>query len=102
MSAPSASKQKQWPRSRRIGGRSITPLKPTPAYQARKAALTDDQARLSLDLVEERIAVDPDHRSGREQVGDLIYDMTEPGIMVVYSVIEGEAVLVTFRDLFNS
>jgi len=46
--------------------------------------------------------VDPDHREGREQIGELVLDMTEPGIVVVYSVIDGEAVLVTFRDLFDS
>ena len=46
--------------------------------------------------------VDPDHRKGREQIDDLVLDMTEAGIMVVYSVIDGEAVLVTFRDLFDA
>jgi hypothetical protein len=64
--------------------------------------LTDKLARLSLDLVEEGIAVDSDHRNGREQIGELVYDMTEPGMMVVYSVIDGEAVLMTFRDFFKS
>jgi hypothetical protein len=71
-------------------------------YLARKAALTDALVRLSVDLVEEGIVVDPDHRKGREQIGDLVYDITEPGVMVVFSVVDGEAVLLTFRDLFDS
>jgi hypothetical protein len=58
--------------------------------------------RLSLDLVEEGITVDPYHRHGRAEIGDIVYDRTEPGIMVAYSVIDGEAVLLTFRDLFDS
>ena len=57
--------------------------------------------RLSLDLVEEGIVVDPDHRDGREQIGDLVLDMTEPGIVVAYSMFNDEAILVTFRVLFE-
>lgn len=98
----SASKQRLRPCLPSTGGKSITPLKPTLAYQARKASLTDDQVRLSLDLIEEGIAADADHRKGREEIDDLVYDMTEHGIMVVYSMIDGEAILVTFRDLFDS
>jgi hypothetical protein len=45
--------------------------------------------------------VDPDHRDGREQIGDLVLDMTEPGVLVVYSVVDDEAILVTFRVLFE-
>jgi hypothetical protein len=36
------------------------------------------------------------------EIGDVVYDRTEHGIMVAFSVIEGEAVLLRFRDLFNS
>lgn len=57
--------------------------------------------RLSLDLVEEGIAVDPYHRVGREEIGGIIYDMTEHGIMVAYSVSDDEIVLLAFRDLFH-
>ena len=46
--------------------------------------------------------VDPYHRDGRVEIGDVVYDRTEQGIMVAYSVIDDEAVLLTFRDLFNS
>lgn len=101
MSVRSASKPRRWQRSPNTGERRITPLRPTPAYQARKAALTDARVRLSLDLVEEGIVVDPDHRDGREQIGDLVLDMTEPGILVMYTIVDGEAVLVTFRVLFE-
>lgn len=76
MFGPSASRPKRRQRWPSIGGTSITPLTPTPAYQARKAALTDDQVRLSLELVEEGIAVDPFHRVGRQEIGELIYDRT--------------------------
>jgi hypothetical protein len=52
--------------------------------------------------VEEGIAVDPFHRDGRQEIGDLIYDRTEHGILVVFSMIDGEAILVTLRVLFDS
>ena len=58
--------------------------------------------RLSLDLVEEGIAVDPFHRVDRQAIGELIYDRTEPGMVVVYSMVDGQAVLVMFRDLVNA
>lgn len=64
--------------------------------------MIDAQVRLSLDLVEEGIVVDPDHRDGREQIGDLVLDMTEPGMLVMYSIVDDEAILVTFRVLFES
>jgi hypothetical protein len=102
MCEPSASRPKRGTLSPSTWGRGITPLRPTPAYLARKAALTDDLVRLSVDLVEEGIVVDPNHRNGREQIGDLVYDITEPGVVVVFSVVDGEAVLLTFRDLFDS
>jgi hypothetical protein len=63
--------------------------------------VTDAQVRLSLDLVEEGIAVDPLHRVGRQGIGELIYDRTEPGIVVVFSIVNDAAVLVMFRDLFE-
>jgi hypothetical protein len=102
MYEPSASKPKRRQRLPSTGGSNVTPLKPTPAYRTRKAALTDDQVRLSLELVEEGIAVDPFHRDGRQEIGDLVYDRTERGIVVVFSMVDGEAVLVMFRDLFDS
>jgi len=98
----SASKPKRRHRSPSTGGTDITPLRPTPAYRARKATLIGDQVRLSLELVEEGIAVDLFHRDGRQEIGELIYDRTEAGIVVVYSIVDGEAALVMFRDLFDS
>ncbi|MBA2719957.1 MAG: hypothetical protein H0U52_12065 [Chloroflexi bacterium] len=47
------------------------------------------------------MVVDPDHRVGREQIGDLVLDMTEPGMLVMYSIVDDEAILVTFRVLFE-
>ncbi len=58
--------------------------------------------RLSLDLVEEGITVDPFHRQGRVEIGEIVYDRTERGIMVAYSMVNGIAVLLTFCDLFDS
>lgn len=46
--------------------------------------------------------VDPYHRDGRVEIANIVYDRTEHGIMVAYSVVEGEAVLLAFRDLFDS
>ncbi len=63
--------------------------------------MIDARVRLSLDLVEEGMVVDPDHRVGREQIGDLVLDMTEPGMLVMYSIVDDEAILVTFRVLFE-
>lgn len=49
--------------------------------------------------MEEGIAVDPFHRVDRQAIGELIYDRTEQGMVVVYSMVDGQAVLVMFRDL---
>jgi hypothetical protein len=88
-------------RSPRTGETTITPKKPTPEYAARKAALASEQVRLSLDLVEEGIVVDPYHRNRRLEVDGIVYDRTEEGIMVAYAVADGEALLLTFRDLID-
>ena len=95
------SRRRRKPCSRSTGEGDIKP-KSSPAYTVRKAALTDEQARLSLELAEEAIAVDPDHRDRRIEIDDVIYDRSEPGIMVAYSVVDGEVVFLTFRDLFDS
>ena len=66
---------------------------------ARKAALTDPRVLLSLDLVEEAIAVDPFHRHRRYEVGAVVYDVTEPGLMVSFTVMDDEVVYLSFADL---
>jgi hypothetical protein len=64
--------------------------------------LTDAQTRLSLELIEEGIAVDPAHRVNREQVGKVIWDKSEPGLAVAFTV-EGESILLlTFVLIFEA
>lgn len=74
-------------------------LVPTDEYRTRKAALTNEQARLSLELAEEAIAVDPYHRSRRHERNDgLVIDRNERGILVAFRVVDEETVhLVDFR-----
>ena len=84
-----------WPKNEEPGIKA----RPNQAYAARKAALTDPRVRLSLDLVEEAIAVDPFHRHRRYEVGEVIYDVTEPGLMVSYTIIDEEVVYLSFADL---
>ena len=57
--------------------------------------------RLSLDLAEEGIAVDPHHRHRRHEVDGIVYDMTEAAVIVAFVVIDAEAVLLSFVDLFD-
>ena len=57
---------------------------------------------MSLELAEEAIAVDPHHRHHRREVGGIIYDTSEPGLMVAFTIVDGEIVYLTFRDLFDS
>ncbi len=81
--------------SPRIGECDIN-AKPTPEYAARKEALTDEQARFSLELAEEAIAVDPDHRNHRRDVDGIVYDYGEPGIMVSFVIEDGEILYLKF------
>ena len=73
----------------------------SPEYETRKAALEDDGLRLSLDLVEESIFLDPHHRHRRREVGDIVYDTTEPGLMAYYTLDDGEPVMLGFADTFD-
>lgn len=54
---------------------------------------------LSLELAEEAIAVDPYHRDRRFEVDRLVYDASEVGILIAYSVSGDEVVFLTFIDL---
>jgi hypothetical protein len=63
--------------------------------------LTDAQTRLSLDLIEEGIAVDPFHRVNRKQVGNVIWDKSEPGLAVAFAVGDETILLLTFLRLFE-
>ncbi len=87
--------------SRNIGEGDIK-ARQSPAYQARKAALTNEQVRLSVELAEESIAGGPDNRDKRREINGVVYDRSEPGVMVTYSIVDGEVVYLTFRDLYNS
>jgi hypothetical protein len=51
--------------------------RPSKAYTAKKAALHDEQVHLSLDLMEEAVAAEPDNWTHRERVGDVIWDKSE-------------------------
>jgi hypothetical protein len=83
-------------------GETLINLLPLDQYGERKAALTDEQIRLSLDLIEEGIATDPIHRVSRQQVGEVIWDKSEPGLAVAFRV-EGDTILLlTFVLLFEA
>ena len=92
--------------------RSVTPSRSTTeagirrewalAYQRRKAALSSDEVRKSLELAEEAIAVDPSHRLNRLDLGDAIVDVNEPGMMVAFRIEpDGTILFVAFADLWN-
>jgi hypothetical protein len=73
---------------------------PSQEYAARKAALTDPQVRLFLELAEEGIATDPWHRLNRVELAEgIVCDLSEQGILVVYKVRADEVLYLTFRDL---
>ena len=74
--------------------------RPPPAYAARKAALADEQVRLSLDLVEEAIAVDPYHRFRRGEINRIVYDITDR-VMVEYAMVDDEVLYLAFVDLIG-
>ena len=73
-----------------------------PAYTIRKASLTNDRLRHSLELAEESISVDPIHRYQRLELDGLVFDANEVGLIVIYRVApDGTIIFVTFRDLWN-
>jgi hypothetical protein len=82
------------------GERAIQP-KASPAYASRKAALENEAVLLSLDLVEEGIAVDPVHRSRRPEIDGIVFDRTEPGLMVAWTMDGDEPLLLSFADLWD-
>ncbi len=55
--------------------------------------------RSSLDLIEDAIEIDPHHRWLRIEIDGIVYDRTEHGMMVAYSMEGGEPLLLTFTDL---
>ena len=71
----------------------------SPTYARLKSALTDEALRLSLDLAEEAIAVDPHHRHLRREIAGVVYDLGEPGVMVAFRVEGGIVVFLAFADL---
>lgn len=73
-----------------------------PAYRLRKATLTNDDLRRSLEMAEEAISVDPFHRSKRLELDGAVFDANEPGLIVSYRVEpDGTILFITFRDLWN-
>lgn len=50
-----------------------------PAYTLRKATLTNDELRRSLELAEEAISVDPFHHVERLEVDGVVFDANERG-----------------------
>lgn len=73
-----------------------------PAYRLRKATLTHDGLRRSLELAEEAISVDPFHRHERLEMDGAVFDANEPGLIVIYRVeSDGTILFITFRDLWN-
>lgn len=57
--------------------------------------------RSSLDLIEDAIEIDPHHRWRRIEIDGIVYDRTEHGMMVAYSMEGGEPLLLTFTDLWD-
>ena len=45
------------------------------------------------------IAVDRHHRFRRRQIGDVVYDFTEEGILISFAVVDDEVVYLKFLDL---
>jgi len=51
--------------------------------------------------VEESIAVDPHHRLQRREVGDVVWDTSEPGIALAFAIEGDSIVYLTFVLLFE-
>jgi len=98
---PSAVKTKLKPRWRNTVEGTIK-ARPSQAYMAKKAALKDEQVQLSLELMEEAIASEPDNWLHREQVGEVIWDKSEPGLALAFAIENGEIIYLTFVDLFRA
>ena len=74
--------------------------RPSIAYTAKKAALEDEQVRLSLDLMEEAIVAEPDNWAHRQKVGEVIWDRSEAGLALAFTIENDEIIYLTFIDLF--
>ena len=96
---PSAVKLRPRPRWLSCGEGTIK-SRPSDRYAAKKAALEDDEVRRSLDLMEEAMVAEPDNWTHRKQVGDVIWDTSEPGLALATTIENGEIVFLTFIDLF--
>ena len=96
---PSAVRLRQRPRWLSSGEGTIK-SRPSDSYAAKKAALEDAEVRLSLDLMEEAMVAEPDNWAHRKQVGDVIWDTSQPGLALASSIENDEIVFLTFVDLF--
>ena len=56
--------------------------------------------RLSLDLMEEAIVAEPDNWLHRRRVDDVIWDYSQPGLALAYTIEDGEIIFGTFIDLY--
>ncbi len=93
-------KLRQRPLSRSIGEDYRINAKPSPAFEAKKAALGDNQVRLSVDLAQEAVVAEPDNWTNRKRVGEVIWDTSEPGIALAFAVDDGVIVWLTFIDTY--
>jgi hypothetical protein len=98
---PSAVKLRPRPRWLSSGEGTIK-SRPSKPYAAKKAALEDDEVRLSLELMEEAMVAEPDNWAHRKQVGDVIWDTSEPGLALASTIDNDEIVFLTFIDLFGA
>lgn len=62
-------------------------LRPTPEYEAAKAALTTENAKATLRVVEDYIEEDPRHEVKRHRrASGVIVDMSAEGLLVSYRI----------------
>lgn len=55
---------------------------------------------MRLALAEESVLVDPFGRYLRNEVGEVVYDISEPGVMVAYTVEGDQVIFLAFTDLY--
>lgn len=76
--------------------------KPGPAYQEKRDAVSDADFLRHLTLAEEGAVTDPIHRERRFELDGIVFDRTEEGVMLTFTV-DGEwVVCLAFADLYNA
>ena len=56
--------------------------------------------RLSLEVAEAAVVAEPDNWIHRQRIGDVIWDKSEDGLALAYTVEDGEIVYLTFIDMY--